>query len=698
MPTCSARRVLLVTAALIASITAPLPADEGMWPINRFPADTVRAKYGFAPSAAWLAHAQRASVRLVSGCSGSFVSPYGLVMTNYHCAVECVEALSSKDSNFSATGFHAPAQGDERQCPGMEINQLTGITDVTTRVAGATAGKEGEQFEAARRAAVASIEGECATTAGVRCDVVSLYHGGKYDLYKYRRFQDVRLVFAPEFAVGFFGGDPDNFMFPRYNLDLAFLRVYDEGRPLASPDYFRWSAAGGAAGDPVFVTGHPGGTSRLYTVAQLEFDRDVTRPQTLLTLSELRGLLIEFQRRGEEQARVSGSMLVIIENALKVYRGQFAALTDPRLIAAKRDEEAALRTAVARDPALAAKYGGSWDAVARVLTAARAQYARHATLGALSQSTLFNNARALVRLPVESAKPNGERLPAYTDAARPALEQALRAETPISKELETLLLSFLLRRVREDLGLDSDAARALLGRRSPDEVAAEAVRGTTLDAAAARVALLTGGQAAVDASTDPMIRLVKAIDAIDRQVRKRYEDEIDAELTRHTAAIAQARFAVHGDRIYPDATFTLRVSYGSIKGWTEGDAMVTPFTTLAGLYDRHSGSPPFNLPARWLDAKPKVKLDTPFNLVADTDIIGGNSGSPLLNRVAEIVGLVFDGNIHAIGGEYWFDAAKNRTVAVDSRGIREALASVYGASRIVGEIDAARQAKAAAAP
>jgi hypothetical protein len=681
------RLALGFTIAFIVSATGSSPADEGMWPFNRFPADLVEKAHGFAPTPEWLAHVQQASVRLAGGCSGSFVSSRGLVMTNYHCAVNCVEALSSKQRNLSATGFLAGPERDEAQCPGMEVNQLTSITDVTARVTAAIEDKEGERFEAARRAVFASIQSECATGADVRCDVVALYRGAKYDLYKYRRFQDVRLVFAPEFDTGFFGGDPDNFMFPRYNLDLAFLRVYDAGQPLRPAQYFRWSPNGGRDGDLVFVTGHPASTSRLFTLAQLEFDRDVRLPYLLMSLSERRGLLTEFQRRGPEQARVSGAALISIENALKVYRGQFAALTAAELFTRKREQETALRDAVARDPALASRYGGSWNEIARVSAEARELWPRLTVLGSLSQSALFRQARRVLRLVEEQAKPNEQRLPEFNDAALPAVEQQIKAETPYSKELEIVLLTYALSHIRERFGLDDEATRSLLGTRSPEEVATEVIQKTTLDRAAARMALMTGGRTAVDSSADPLIKLARAIDSIDRTVRKRYEDQIDAELTRNTSRIAQAIFAIHGDRVYPDATFTLRVTYGTIRGWMEGDRPVTPFTTLAGLYARHTGSPPFKLPARWLEAKPRVKLDTPFNLVADTDIIGGNSGSPLLDRTAQIVGLVFDGNIHSIGGEYWFDPAKNRTVAVDSRGIREALTSVYGAVRIVDEIE-----------
>jgi hypothetical protein len=681
------RRALVLTSAMIVCAIASSPADEGMWPVNRFPTDIVQKAHGFAPTPEWLAHVQQASVRLAGGCSGSFVSPRGLVMTNYHCAVGCVDALSSKQRNLSATGFLAGPERDEAQCPGMELNQLTSITDVTARVSAEIQDKEGERFEAARRAVMASIQSECATGADVRCDVVELYAGARYDLYKYRRFQDVRLVFAPEFDTGFFGGDPDNFMFPRYNLDLTFLRVYDGGQPLRSAQYFSWSPNGAQEGDLVFVTGHPGTTSRLFTLAQLEFDRDVRIPYFLMTLSERRGLLTEFQRRGPEQARVSGSQLFFLENALKVYRGEFAALTTPALFARKRDEETVLREAVRRDSGLNSRYGGSWDEIARVSAEARELWPRLSILGGLTQSALFRQARRLVRLADERVKPNEQRLPEYNQAALPAVEQQIKADTPYSKELEIVLLTYALSHIRERLGLDDEATRNLLGRRSPEEVATEAIQKTTLDRAAARITLMTGGRTAVESSRDPLIKLARVIDPIDRAVRKQYEDQIQANLTRNTSRIAQAIFAIRGDRVYPDATFTLRVTYGTIRGWAEGDRRVAPFTTLAGLFARHTGSAPFKLPARWLDAKPRVKLDTPMNLVADTDIIGGNSGSPLLDRDARIVGLIFDGNIHSIGGEYWFDPEKNRSVAVDSRGIREALTSVYDAARIVNELE-----------
>jgi V8-like Glu-specific endopeptidase len=680
------RRSIALSLALALSVAGGPSAEEGMWPLNRFPADALRAKYGFTPSPAWLEQVQLGSVRFAEGCSGSFVSPGGLVMTNYHCIVQCVDAVSTKERNFAATGFSAAAQGDEVRCPGMELNQLTAITDVSDRVASATKGKEGEAFADARRAVFAAIEKECATGDEVRCDVVTLYRGGKYDLYKYRRFQDVRLVFAPEFDVGFFGGDPDNFMFPRYNLDVSFVRVYEGGRPLAAKHWFRWAPDGGKPGDLAFVSGHPGGTSRLFTVPQLEFERDVRLPSHLQFFTELRGLLTEFQRRGPEQARVAGSQIFMVGNTIKVMRGQFEALANPGLMAQKRSQEEALRRDVRGRAELESRFGGAWEAIEKIMGRKREVWPRFAAFSRLATSDLFQLAVTLVRLAEEQAKPNGERLPEFTDAALPAVRQHLEAERPYPKDLETMALAYFLTHLREQLGLDDPATRALLGRRSPDEVAGDAIKGTTLDRAEARVALMKGGQAAIDASTDPLIALAKAIDPAARAARKAHEEQVDANLERNAELVAQALFALRGDSVYPDATFTLRVAYGTIKGWTEGGKEVEPFTTMAGLFERHTGSEPFKLTPRWLEAKARVTPSVPLNLITDVDIVGGNSGSPLLDREARIIGLIFDGNIHSIGGQYWFDTAKNRAIAVDARGIREALRSVYGAARVLEEI------------
>jgi peptidase S46-like protein len=684
MPSTRSICLSLIGAAFLVQT---LGADEGMWPINRFPTAVVQKKYGFAPTPQWLQQAQLSSIRFADGCSGSLVSSSGLVMTNYHCAVDCVEAVSTKDANLLETGFAAASPVEERQCPGMELNELTTITDVTQRVAGATKGTEGPGFRAARQAVFATIERECATGDDVRCEVVTLYRGGKYDLYKYRRFQDVRLVFAPEFDTAFFGGDPDNFMFPRYNLDLAFVRVYEGGAPLRPAQWFRWSPAGASAGDPVFVTGHPGNTSRQATTAQLEFERDVRLPTHLQFYSERRGQLTEFQRRGPEQARLAGTQLIFIENTIKVMRGEFAAVAERALFERKRKEEAALRQKIAGRADLQKRFGRAWDGIATAVDARRGPWLRNTAFSRLTGSELFAQALTLVRLAEEQTKPNEKRLPEYSDAALPARRQQIQAPRPYDKDLETITLAHILTHLREQFGLDDPAVKALLGPRSPDEVATSAVQTTTLADPAARIELMKGGLQAIQASRDPFIVMARAVDPFAREARRRLEDEIDAEIERNQELIAQARFAIFGESVYPDATFTLRVSYGTVKGWREGDHDVTPFTTFGGLFNRNTGSPPFALPKRWLDRKPHVALDTPFNLSADTDIIGGNSGSPMIDRQGRIVGLVFDGNIHSIGGRFWFDEAKNRAVAVDSRGIREVLKSVYQAERVLKEIE-----------
>jgi hypothetical protein len=657
-----------------------------MWPLNRFPRAAIQQQHAFTPSPQWLERAQLASVRL-PGCSGSIVSSSGLVMTNYHCAVGCVEALSAKDRNLLETGFSAASPGEERICPGVQINQLTAITDVTDRVAAGTKGAEGEAFATARQSVFATIERECTTADDVTCQVVTLYRGGKYDLYKYRRFTDVRLVFAPEFDTGFFGGDPDNFMFPRYNLDLAFLRLYDGGAPVHATHRFTWSPAGASPGDLVFVTGHPGTTLRQYTVSQLEFERDVRMTTELAYASERRGLLMEFKRRGPEQARLTAPALISIENTLKVVRGQLNALGDPALLDRKRADEASLRKQVNARHDLQQRLGGSWDAIAKAVRGKRDPWLRNAAFSRLTGSQLFGQALTLVRLAAEQTKPNEQRLPEYTESALPARRQQISAPRPYSKEFDTVLFTHILTHLREQLGLDDPAVKALLGRRSPDEVAAAAIGGTRLDDASVRVELMKGGTAAIEASTDPLIMLAKAVDPSARAARRRLEEGVDAIIERNQERVAEARFAVLGETVYPDATFTLRMSIGRVVGWAEAGREVTPFTTIGGLYDRVTGSPPFVLPARWMERKGGVRLDTPFNLVADTDIIGGNSGSPMIDRDGRIVGLVFDGNIHSIGGTYWFDPSKNRTVAVDSRGIREVLKSVYQADRILAEID-----------
>lgn len=694
-------RQLVCCAALFLAVGFAR-ADEGMWTFDGFPTATVKDRYGFGPDKAWLDHVQRSAVRLAGGCSASFVSPNGLVMTNHHCAHRCIEELSTGKKNYIVDGFYARTAADEQKCPLMEVNQLLEITDVTERIQKATSGKTGADFSKAEHKAMSEIEKGCATSSKLRCDVVTLYAGGKYNLYRYRRFQDVRLVFAPEFAMGFFGGDPDNFEFPRYDLDVSFLRVYDDGRPVKLDDWLRWSPSGAKEGELVFVAGNPGRTGRFLTVAQLEFVRDVSQPWMEIYDSEERGVLEEFATKGPEQQRVSQSGLFGVENALKAFKGREATLVDPGFMERKRSAEAAFRAKIAADPKLQDALS-AFDAIAKAESDYRVFFARMMLLeGTPSASRvvstpygfrgdLFANARILLRLAAEAPKANGERLREYTDARMPAIEHRLASTAPIHPDLEIELLTFSLTKLREMLGPDDPLVKKVLGKRSPRQVATEAVKGTKLGNPKARLALKSGGAAALDASQDPMIQLARTVDVDTRAIRIRYEQEVDGVVISQSARLARARFVFTGTSTYPDATFSPRLSFGAIKGWTEpngegGTRTIPAFTHFAGAYERATGSFPFELPKSWVAARPRLDLQTPFDQVSNNDIIGGNSGSPLINQKAEVVGLIFDGNIPSLGGDYRFDDAIDRAVSVHSGALLQALDRIYGAKRVLEEI------------
>jgi Peptidase S46 len=691
----SARTVLWAHAVVLGLSLNPIltrvaQADEGMWLVNDFPSERVAQKYGFKPDSAWLDKVRLSSARLAQGCSASFVSQHGLVMTNHHCAHRCIEQLSSKGQDFIANGFAAATEAAEKRCPALEVNQLVAITDVTEPMRSALANKSGNEFSSAKKAQEAKLEKACATSAELRCDVVELYNGGRYHLYQYKRYQDVRLVFAPELAAAFFGGDPDNFNFPRYDLDVAFLRIYSDGKPAKVDNYFPFSEHGAAENELTFVSGHPGHTSREFTVAQLLFERRVRLPRRLAALSELRGQLTEFEHRGAEQKRYSHSVLFGVENSLKALTGRQAALLDPALIEAKRADERTLRARMTADKRPG--FAGAFATVDRALKTYADIFDGLEVLerGLETNGDLLGIASRLLRAADELPKPNEARLREYTDSALPQLQQALFSPAPIHADFEILRLTFGLTKLRELLGADDPRVRLLLGKKSPETLATELVRGTGLADVALRKKLFEGGKAAVDASHDPLIAFVRLVDPEARALRKRYEDEVDAVLSKAHEAIATLRFESHGTDVYPDATFTLRLSYGAVRGWVDRGKPVPPFTTFAGAFERATGEDPFALPKRWLAAKPKLKLDTELNFVTTNDIIGGNSGSPVINKNAEIVGLIFDGNISSLGGEYGFDERVNRAVAVHSSGLLEALSNIYDAKRIADELRASR--------
>ncbi len=665
-------------------------ADEGMWLLDNFPSDQVGKLYGFRPDQQWLDRARLSAVRLAQGCSAAFVSPRGLVQTNHHCAERCIEQLSRAGKDLLASGFYAKEEKDEAKCPDFELDQLIGIGDVTPRVREAIEGKEGEAFTEAKRAVKAAIAKECSGgDDALRCDVVELYEGGVYNLYKYRRFQDVRLVFAPEQAIAFFGGDPDNFEFPRYDLDVSYLRAYQDNKPLdTSANFFRYAPEDVKPGDLTFTVGNPGSTKRLNTVAELEYNRDVTLPRALFRLSELRGLLTEFQTKGAEEKRIAAGRIFGVENSLKGQKGRFGALVDPALIAARSQAESELRARVNDDPALKAEAGAAWDTIRETLQRWKPKSEKYAyTEGrAAFDSQLFTDALALLRYPAEKAKPEEKRLPEYTDANFPSLRQSVLADRPFYPELQKLTLTFSLTKLREVLGPDDPFVRKVLGKKSPAELATELVDGSKLGDAAVRKALLEGGQAAIDASSDPMVELARLVDPDFRAIRKDYEDNFVAPLNKSHSAIARARFKIFGTSIYPDATFTMRISYGTVKGYWQNGKFVEPITRIGGLFERATGAPPYRLPESWVAARPVLNMDQPMNFATTNDIIGGNSGSPVVNKAGEIVGLIFDGNIQSLGGDFGFDPGVNRAVAVNVGALREALTKVYHADRIAAEL------------
>ena len=677
----------LVLLSLI-SLSTPALADEGMWLFDDFPAAKTQSKYGFGPDQAWLDKVRLSSVRLARGCSASFASAQGLVLTNHHCAHSCIQSLSSAKDDYVTRGFNAKALTDEKKCPGAEANQLLSTTNVTARVQKAIAGLEDKAMNDARKAEISRIEKECATSDELRCDVVTLYGGGRYDLYKYKRYQDVRLVFAPEHSIAGFGGDPDNFDFPRFALDFAFLRVYEGGKPAVTPDFFRWSAQGVKEGDLVFTSGNPGRTRRLDTIAQLSYVRDVQLPKQLRTLSELRGLLTSYGARGKEQFRTSETTLGWVENSLKAFVGRQQALVDPAFFSAKLAEEAAFRAKIDADPAKKKKYAPAFATIETSMSVMRDLVDEYNSTegGRAWMSETFGMAMSLVRYAEEQPKPNEQRLPEFGDARLPGFKAQILAATPFYPELETETMTWALTKLRESLSPDHPLVAKVLGKESPRQVATKLVRQSKLREVAARRVLLEGGAAAIAKSNDPMIVLARKIDGDFRAIRKKYEDAVEAPVKKASESLGAARFETMGTGSYPDATFSLRLSYGTVSGFTKRGAPVAPFTTIDGLFARATGADPFALPSSWTRAEKKLNRTVPFNLVSTNDIIGGNSGSPLIDRNGQLVGLVFDGNLSSLGGDFGYEPASNRATSVDARVILESLDKVYNAQRVLAEL------------
>jgi len=682
----------LVAVGVAMSVSAL--ADEGMWVFNNLPLAHLKARYGFAPPAGWAEHLRSAAVRFNNGGSGSFVSADGLIMTNHHVGADTLAKLGTSDKDYYRDGFFARTQDEEARAPDLELNVLVGIEDVTEKVNHDVApGMDDAKAGETRRKAMAVVEKDATEKNGLRNDVVTLYQGGQYHLYTYKKYTDVRLVFAPEFDIAFFGGDPDNFEYPRYDLDICFFRAYEDGKPAKIEHYLKWSASGSKEGDLIFVAGHPGRTDRLNTVASLEYVRDLEFPVRLDFLQDTEAFLLEYGRRSPEAFRQSKEDLFTIQNSRKARLGGLDGLRDPSLMRRKAQEEADLRS---RRQASTAKSGDGgadpWDKVAQAQKVAGRivkPYFYHERAYAFD-SHLFAIARDLVRLADEKTKPNSDRLKEYRESALKSLELKLFSAAPIYPEFEDAKLAHSLAHWKKTMPDDPLVERVLQGR-SPAVAARQIVEGSKLADVRVRRNLAAGGKAAIEASDDPMIKLALGVDADARAVRKTREDEVEGVEAASYAKIARALFDEKGDAVYPDATFTLRLAFGVVKGYQIPPRSIPAYTTIGGAFAHaksHGDQPPYELPKSWFLARDsgKLNLGTPLNFVSTADIIGGNSGSPVVNRDNEIVGLIFDGNIQSLVLDFGYDDRIARAVSVDSRAIIEALRSIYHADRVVEEL------------
>jgi hypothetical protein len=690
-------------------------ADEGMWLFNNPPRARL-AHYKFDPTDKWLDHVRLSSVRFNSGGSGSFVSPDGLVMTNHHVAAGDLEKVSTEKTNYLRDGFLAKTNKDEIECKGLELNVLIGIKDVTAEVEKAVpAGTPAADGFKLRTAKIAELEKAAADPEkNVRADVVTLYAGGMYNLYTFKKYTDIRIVFAPEKQAAFYGGDPDNFEYPRFDLDVAFFRVYENGKPIKSDNYLRWSADGSKRDELVFVSGHPGRTNRSNTVDELKYLRDTGYPYLLNRLNRLEVLIGSWGARSAANMQHAEEELFGIQNSRKARIGGLAGLMDPKLMGRKENEQRRLVDFVASDSkgaAYKATVATALEAVAKA-EKTRAELIKEITVlenGAGFNAHSFQIARTLLRAAEELPKPNGERLREFADARLQSLKFQLFSDEPIYEDFETLKLADGLQLLAVTLGPDTDLVKKVLAGKSPRERAYDLISGTKVRGAVKKVdgadvldvsirkkifadieaAAKDGKVYDLAALNDPLIELARLVDPPSRAVRKRFENEVDEPKRQAYSVLAKANFAMDGDKVYPDATFTLRLAFGTVTGYKEDGKDVPAFTTFDGLYKRaaeQGNKGPFELPQRWVERKGKLNLTTPYNFVCTADIIGGNSGSPVINRDAEVVGLIFDGNIQSLVLDFIYDQDQARAVSVDSRAIVEALRAVYDATDLVAEL------------
>ncbi len=655
-------------------------AEEGMWDVTNLPVEQIQKQYGFHPNSQWVKHVMQASVKFPGG-SGSFISAQGLILTNHHVARGVIYKLSTPEQDYVKNGFYAKTEQEELKTQDLEVMSLMTIEDVTDRVqAAASVSDEVKKIESE----------EVPANLMIHREVVKLYGGGKYHLYRYKKYTDVRLVFAPEHAIAFFGGDPDNFEFPRYDLDMALLRAYEDGKPAQIKNFFKVSKQGLREGELAFITGHPGRTDRQLTFSQLESQVRLVNPLITRLLESREKSILEYMANGPAQAREAETDLFSIQNGLKVYRGFNRAFADGQLLNTKRGQELEAQKKAQADPSLESDLG-VWNEIEETQTV----YRELAVPFSLFEkrygfnSNMYGFAMNLVRIARESTKPNSERLPEYTEQKLVSLKRQIQSQVPVFKEMEKAKLSASLEFVQQELGSTHPGVIQMLAGKTPAKRAAELIEGSQLDRADARKSILEGGSDAIEKSQDSLILLAKQLDPLARSLRKKFETEIEVPNQKSFAKLSKIFFKLFGTTLYPDATSTLRVTYGAIRGYVDpAKGKIAPFTDLGGAFDHsqsHGSEEPYALPSSWIAARDRIQKQTPMNFVSNHDIIGGNSGSPVINPNLELVGLVFDGNIHSLSGNYIYDGSLSRAVSVDVRGILESLRSIYGAKRILLE-------------
>ena len=675
---------MICLTAILATSLSDAHGDEGMWLFNDLPVELLKERYGFEPSPEWAEHLMKSSVRFNVGGSASFISSTGLVLTNHHVGSDTLFKLSTPERNIMEVGFLAKTPDQELKAPDLELNQLVNIKDVTDVVkASVTDGMSTEQAVAARRAVIAKIEKEALDESGLKSTVTTLYGGGRYHLYQYKKYTDVRLVWAPETAIAFFGGDADNFEYPRYCLDATIFRVYEDGKPAKIEHFLKWSANGPEENEVAFVSGNPGRTSRIFTMDALKYQRDLNLPYIMANLRRQEILLQQYALRGKENARRARDELFGVQNSRKARLGMLAGLQDPQVLADKAAAEAKLREIIAADPKLKA-LGSAWDTIAETTKKRASLLGKSVAIN----SQLYNIALELVQMAEEDQKPSGERLPEFSDAGRESLLQQLYSEAPIYTDLDQTLLGDSIAKTLEQRGFDDPVCQKILAGKSPADRAAELISGTELLNVEARRKIAAGGIQAINDSKDPMIMLAKIVNPPIRRIRS-ITDQLDEQDKQAYALIAEAKFATQGTSAYPDATFTLRLAFGPVKGYEQDGQQIPAWTNVGGAFEhekQHEGQTDYKLPESWKKAESKLSKTTPFNFVSTADIIGGNSGSPVVNKAGELVGLIFDGNVQSLSGNYVYTDKQARSVSVHSSAIREALQVVYGADNIVKEL------------